>query len=263
MTKISIIIPTYNRAVSIKAAIDSVLAQTHTNFELIIIDDGSTDQTQEKIKPYLKDSRIQYHYQENKGVSVARNAGLRKASGEWIAFLDSDDVWLPRKLETQISHLKANPHIKACQVEEIWIRNGIRVNPHKKHAKHSGWIFEHCLPLCIISPSAVILHKSVVSQCGFFDEGLPACEDYDYWLRLTLDFEFVTLPEALIIKNGGHADQLSQKYWGMDRFRIIALEKILNHPRLSASQRRLVEQDIARRQQILNQGAQKRQKTGC
>jgi len=263
MTSVSVILPTFNRKLLVPNAVKSVLDQTYRDFELILVDDGSTDQTRNVIDPFLKDSRVHYCYQQNKGVSAARNLGLSKACSEWIAFLDSDDVWLPRKLETQISYLKANPHIKACQVEEIWIRNGIRVNPHKKHAKHSGWIFEHCLPLCIISPSAVILHQSVVSQCGFFDEGLPACEDYDYWLRLTLDFEFVTLPEALIIKNGGHADQLSQKYWGMDRFRIIALEKILNHPLLSASQRRLVEQDIARRQQILNQGAQKRQKTGC
>ena len=258
MPKVSVIIPTYNRAQFIGEAIHSVLKQSFQDFELIIIDDGSEDNTKEILKPYQ--DHLSYYYQENSGISKARNEGLNHAQGKYIAFLDSDDQWKSRKLEKQIELLEKNSEYQICYTDEIWIRDGLRVNPKKIHSKHSGWIFQHCLPLCIISLSSAMIRRSLFEQIGFFDEQLPACEDYDLWLRASLVTPIHFIPEPLIVKRGGHSDQLSHKYWGMDRFRIVALENILKNPRLADDQRKLVTRDIIRRCEILAQGSEKREK---
>jgi len=252
--KISVIIPTYNRENSLERAIESVLTQTYHNFELIIIDDGSTDNTSRIIKKYKK--KIPYFYQLHSGVSSARNLGLEKSEGTWVAFLDSDDYWLPQKLARQMQCLSENPQWLVMQTDEKWIRNGSFVNPMNKHRKYSGWIFPQCLPLCIVSPSAVIIHQKVFNDVGVFDESLPVCEDYDLWLRIALKYEIGLLPEKLIVKTGGHADQLSRKYWGMDRYRVLALEKILLAG-LDRTQTGLVLDEIIRKLSILNQGRAK------
>lgn len=255
---ISVVLPTHNRPQFVKEAIDSVLCQTFQNFELIVVDDGSDDETQSVVESYLHDNRVQLITQPNRGVSSARNAGLKKASAKWIAFLDSDDKWLPEKLQYQWNYISNHPEVFICQTEEIWVRNGLRVNPKKKHQKHSGWIFEKCIPLCIVSPSSVMIHRNVFDRCGLFDETFPACEDYDLWLRIALEYQVITLSEKLIVKRGGHDDQLSRKYWGLDRFRVKALEKILTHPKITRKQRKLVERSIYNRVKILEKGAEKR-----
>lgn len=260
MPTVSIIIPTYNRLPLLKEAIDSVLKQGFADFELIVVDDGSTDGTAEYVVNKVDDSRVVYLYENHGGVAKARNCGIHKAQAPWIAFLDSDDLWQPEKLERQLQYLNQNPDQQVCQTEEVWIRRGVRVNSRKKHQKYSGWIFEKCIPLCIVSPSAVIIHREVFSRCGLFDESFPACEDYDLWLRVALDYPITTLPDSLVIKRGGRQDQLSKRYWGMDRFRIRALEKILTHPKLSGSQRKLVEENLAFRYKVLKKGAVKRGK---
>jgi len=261
MPLVSIIIPTYNRLEFLKEAIDSVLCQTMSDFELLIVDDGSNDGTGDYVRKELSDSRIHYFYQENSGVSRARNSGIKASKGEWIALLDSDDLWMPSKLETQINYLTDNPNVRVCQTEEIWVRFGKRVNSGDKHKKYSGWIFDKCIPLCIVSPSAVMIHRDVFKECGLFDESLPACEDYDLWLRISLCYQIITLSAPLITKRGGHADQLSQKYWGMDRFRIRALEKIFSHPKLGADQRKLVQENLSFRYSVIQKGATKRGRT--
>lgn len=253
---ISVIIPTYNRAGRIGEAIESVIAQTGRDWELIVIDDGSTDDTEEVVRSF-GDDRIRYVRQENRGVSASRNVGIEKAKGELIAFLDSDDRWEPRKLEVQKEFFDSNPAVHVCQTEEIWIRNGVRVNPMKKHAKPSGWIFARCLDLCLVSPSAVMLRRSVFDRIGAFDESLPACEDYDLWLRAALHYEIVTLPQALTVKVGGHDDQLSRG-WGLDRWRIASLTKLLDNPALPDVYRPLVEKQLVRRTNIFEDGARKR-----
>jgi glycosyltransferase involved in cell wall biosynthesis len=179
---ISVIIPTHNRAHTVSLAIESVLKQSLPPAEIIIVDDGSTDETSALIQDEFPDCH--YLHQQNQGVSSARNRGITAASGEWLAFLDSDDEWMPNKLAMQASALKSQPDVHLCHTEEIWIRNGTRVNQMKKHAKRGGWIFQHCLPLCAISPSSVIIHHSIFEDVGLFDETLPACEDYDLWLRI-------------------------------------------------------------------------------
>lgn len=253
-TKISVILPTYNREVTLERAIKSVLAQTHRNFELIVIDDGSTDNTNLIIDKYS--GEIRYFSKLHAGVSSARNLGLEKSEGTWVAFLDSDDYWLPGKLERQMEYLTNRPGMMIVQTDEQWIRNGVPVNPMKKHKKHSGWIFRYCLPLCIVSPSAVLIHQKVFNDVGVFDESFPVCEDYDLWLRIAIKYQIGLIPEKLIVKIGGHADQLSRKYWGMDRFRVRALEKVLGED-LTIGQRKLVLEEIVKKLTILSKGREK------
>jgi len=231
--KVSVIIPAYNRCQMLKQAVDSVLSQDFTDFELIVSDDGSADNTQEMLRSY--GNRIIVIRQENKGVSAARNRGIVSASGDLIAFLDSDDLWLPKKLSEQIEFFNANPDALICQTEEIWIRNGVRVNPKKKHRKLSGMIFEASLLLCLVSPSAVMMRRSLFDELGLFDETLPACEDYDLWLRIGCRYPIFLIDIPLIVKRGGHADQLSAEP-GLDKFRIQSLKKILDSGMLSGEQ---------------------------
>ncbi len=139
MVSVSVIIPTYNRKERLEKAVRSVLGQKDVPFELIIIDDGSTDGTAEMVQNNFPQAR--YLYQSNQGPSTARNRGIEIASGEWIAFLDSDDEWMPAKLPDQLAFFQINPGYKIHQTEELWIRNGRRVNPMKKHKKYGGWIF--------------------------------------------------------------------------------------------------------------------------
>ncbi len=222
---ISVIVPTHNRAQLLARALQSVVTQATPPMEVIVVDDGSNDGTEDVV--CTRFPQVQYIRQNNQGVSNTRNRGIEAASGDWLAFLDSDDEWLPQKLTSQKEMLAANPQYKICHTDEIWIRNGTRVNAMKKHTKAGGFIFERCLPLCVVSPSSVLIHRSVFDEVGLFNEDLPACEDYDLWLRICARFPVLYVDRPLIIKHGGHADQLSHRYPAMDRFRIIALENIL------------------------------------
>jgi glycosyltransferase involved in cell wall biosynthesis len=257
--RISVIIPTYNRAQVLGRAIQSVLNQTLPAQEIIVVDDGSSDNT----PALMADSFPQCTYlqQPNLGVSAARNRGIEAASGDWLAFLDSDDEWLAGKLEAQRDMLERQPELKICHTEEIWIRNGKRVNQMHKHAKSGGYIFQKCLALCVISPSSVIIHRSLLDSVGNFDEQLPACEDYDLWLRICATHPVAFVQQPQIKKYGGHADQLSQLHWGMDRFRVKALEKIISLDILNAGDRAAAIRTITSKAQILAQGALKRGKT--
>jgi len=254
--KISVIIPSWNRAGRLAAALDSVCAQSVAPHEIIVVDDGSTDHTRELLARQYPD--VRYIFQHNQGVSHARNTGITAATGDWIALLDSDDCWEPCKLERQQAAIHANPGCKLCHSDEIWIRNGNRVNPMKKHTKHGGRIFRHCLPLCVISPSAVMIHRDIFTEIGLFDETLPACEDYDLWLRICAVHPVLHIDQPLIIKTGGHADQLSRRYWGMDRFRIQALEKILAAGVLGEQDHAAALETLLEKLTIMIQGAMKR-----
>lgn len=259
MISISVVIPTFNRRDSLRRALHSVLAQSCPVKEIIVIDDGSTDQTAAMMQAEFP--QIRYFFQENSGVSCARNSGISHASGEWLAFLDSDDEWLPDKVRQQASALMNQPDAKVCHTEELWIRNGKRVNQGQKHRKRGGRIFCHCLPLCAMSPSSIMIHTSVFVSLGMFDESLPACEDYDLWLRISARYPVLFIEQPLIIKYGGHDDQLSRKYWGMDRFRIHALEKILDAGVLTNENERLAAVNMLRKKcAIFRAGALKRNK---
>jgi len=207
-------------------AIDSVLAQNISRLEILVVDDGSNDGTESYIRDHYPD--ITYIKQNNLGVSAARNKAIKQAKGEWLALLDSDDEWLDGKLIAQLNELK-NTGLKICHTQEIWIRNGVRVNQMDKHKKSGGNIFNECLPLCAMSPSSIVIHQGVFDEVGLFDESLPACEDYDLWLRISALYEVAYLEHPYLRKYGGHEDQLSRQHWGMDRFRVIALDKLLKN----------------------------------
>lgn len=259
MPLISVIIPTYNRRDFLVAAVDSVLSQTFGDFELIVVDDGSTDGTGDVMARYA--DRAFYVIHEHRGVSAARNRGIDLAKGNYISFLDSDDLWMPTKLEKQMKFFEAHPAAHVCYTDELWIRRGKRVNPRKRHAKHSGWIYAHCLPLCIISPSSVCVKREVLYTVGCFDPELPVCEDYDLWLRVTARYPVHFIPERLIVKRGGHADQLSHRSWGNDRYRIRALVKMLENGILDGGLRMMTIDELHRKCQVLINGYRKRGKT--
>ena len=254
-TAVSVIIPTYNRGWIIKEAIDSVMAQDYRDFELIIVDDGSTDNTPDILHSYR--DKILVFGQENQGVSAARNRGLAAASGDLIAFLDSDDLWLPQKLKRQVDFFNSNPDAFICQTEEIWIRNNIRVNPKKRHKKPRGMIFEPSLALCLVSPSAVMIRASLFEEVGRFDETLPACEDYDLWLRMSCRYPVYLIDTPLIIKRGGHNDQLSSSP-GLDKFRIESLRKIVACNLLSKTQYQAAVKTLKEKCKIYAAGCLKR-----
>jgi glycosyltransferase involved in cell wall biosynthesis len=254
--QISVIIPSFNRAHTLPRALDSVLGQRQSADEILVIDDGSKDDTRHLIQTRYPGCR--YLYQSNQGVSAARNRGIREARCDWIALLDSDDAWLPDKLHRQQQVLQDRPGYRLCHTDEIWIRNGVRVNPMKKHTKRGGRIFSDCLPRCVISPSAALLHRSLFEQIGLFDTSLPACEDYDLWLRICAREPVLYLETPLVVKYGGHADQLSRAHWGMDRFRIHALEKLIRSGTLGRWDRAAAIETLQQKSRIMAQGAEKR-----
>lgn len=258
MPRVSAIITTYNRKDFVQEAVDSILAQTHGDWELIVVDDGSIDDTGEALQGYGE--QLLYTYEANQGVSKARNRGLELAQGEFIAYLDSDDLWLPPKLQAQVACMDAHPEAQICYTDEIWIRRGVRVNPKKKHAKYSGWIYPHCLPLCIISPSSALMRRGLFEQVGAFDTRLPVCEDYDLWLRVASRFPVFFIPQKLIVKRGGHHEQLSQQRWGNDRYRVKALVKMLELGVLSPPMRELTIQELHVKCRVLINGYHKRGK---
>lgn len=255
---VSVIIPTFNRGYCLAESIRSVLDQSFTDLELIVVDDGSTDNTQEVVRQFTGIQLIQL--EENRGVSFARNRGIEQAQGNWIAFLDSDDLWEKGKLRSQIQWVEQNPESQAVYTDEIWIRNGVRVNPMNKHQKYSGNIFKYCLPLCIVSPSSVLLRAELLNEVGGFDESMPVCEDYDLWLRIAKRYPFNFLAKKLIVKRGGHEDQLSRKFWGMDRWRVYALEKLLKGKGLDEEQRNAVVEMLIEKCRVLIIGYGKRGK---
>jgi len=252
---VSVVVPTYNRGWIINEAIDSVLSQDRDGFELIVVDDGSTDNTQEIVSSYR--DRIKVIKQENKGVSAARNKGIVSSSGTHIAFLDSDDLWLPGKLETQLDFFRSNPDALICQTEEIWVRNGRRVNPGKRHKKVSGFFFEKSLELCMVSPSAVMMKRDLFNMSGLFDETLPACEDYDMWLRINCRYQIHLIDIPLIVKRGGHKDQLSRMH-SLDKYRIQSIKKLLEGDLLSGDQRKLAVKVMTGKCIVYAEGCRKR-----
>ncbi len=261
LMKLSVIIPSYNRAHVLRRALDSVQTQAWDgSLELILVDDGSTDGTEQLMAKHYPE--VRYIYQQNRGVSAARNLGLQAAAGEWLALLDSDDAWLEHKLAQQFAMLEQTG-LQVCHTDEIWIRNGVRVNQMNKHKKTGGNIFMNCLPICAMSPSSIVLHRDVIEHVGCFDPALKACEDYDLWLRIASQYEVAYVSQACIRKYGGHEDQLSRQYWGMDRFRVIALEKLLTQAdrplMLSASMRAAARAMLIKKTNILLKGAIKHQ----
>lgn len=249
--------PVYNRAWSLERAIDSVLSQSFADFELLVVDDGSTDGSARIVQKY-DDKRIRYFYQQHRGVSAARNSGLAVSRGRFIALLDSDDWWFPEKLERQVKFMLEGGWVLS-QTNEIWIRKNKRVNPAVKHMKPSGWIFEPALDLCLISPSCSMFSSHIVEEFGYFREDLPACEDYEFWLRILTRYPAGLLPVSLVAKTGGHADQLSNSIIGLDLYRVYALVGLLERD-ITPEQRKSVLCVLKKKAEVYAVGCLKRDK---
>ncbi|RLJ03004.1 MAG: glycosyltransferase family 2 protein [Candidatus Aenigmatarchaeota archaeon] len=259
MPMVSVIIPTFNRSEKVVRAVSSVLNQDFRDFVVLVVDDWSIDNTHEALSKYM--SAIKYIRQSaNMGVSAARNRGIKSSIAPWIAFLDSDDYWLTEKLSVQIEYIDQNPNTVACQTEEIWIKNGRRVNPKKRHKKPSGNIFTQSLKLCLVSPSSVIIKRSLFEDVGLFDETLPVAEDFDLWLRISCRHPIHLIDKGLVVKEGGHDDQLSRQFSGMDRFRIKAIVRLVESGILSQDQTSQAMEELSIKCRIYGEGCVKRGK---
>ena len=255
--KISVVIPTLNRINTLQRALDSVINQTYKPAEIIVVDNGSSDGTLKFLREQYP--KITILTEKKIGVSSARNKGIKKSINQWIALLASDDAWHPRKLEIQTSMLdSALKEYNLIHTDEVWFRNNKHINQMKKHKKQGGYIFERCLSLCCISPSSVLFKKNILDKVGLFDESLPVCEDYDMWLKICSSEEVLFAQDKLTYKYGGHKDQLSKSYWGMDRFRIKSIENIIKNFDLTYNQKKQAKKELIKKLKIIINGAFKR-----
>jgi hypothetical protein len=285
--EISVIIPTYNRRAMVREAIASVLAQRGAHFELIVVDDGSTDGTWDALARLAAESGeasspkrargsspppdpresgyrpcVHAIRTDNGGPAAARNRGIALARGRMIAFLDSDDLWVRDKLARQSAFMRANPHLAISQTGEVWLRDGRRVNPARRHLKRAGDIFADALRTCLISPSAAILRRELIDAAGGFDEAMAACEDYDLWLRILVRHAVGLIDEPLVTRRAGHPEQVSATVPALDRFRILALAKLLGDHALGAERRAAAAEVMAEKCLIYAKGLARRERSG-
>ena len=254
---VSVVIPTRDRSAMVRRAVASVLAQTHRALDVIVVDDGSTDDTVRQLAKFV-DARLRvFSHGAARGVSAARNVGLAVARGAYLGLLDSDDEWLPQKTERQLAFMREKG-LAISQTQEIWMRGGRRVNPGEVHRKPDGYFFEQALTRCLVSPSTVLFTRAYWEEMGGFDESLPACEDYDLWLRTLVRHPVGLLDELLAIRHGGRADQLSASYIGQDLFRIRSMAKLLGQSGLSDWHRACLTKELRRRAMLYAKGCLKR-----
>ena len=257
---VDVVIPSYNRKGFLKRAIQSVQNQTFKDWKLWVVDDGSTDGSFDELEDAFSSSVFPIKcltLESNKGVSFARNRGIEQGRAEWVAFLDSDDEWLPDKLEKQIRFARKNSEFPLIHCNEIWLKNGKLFPQKKKHKKQGGRVFIPSTRLCCISPSAALLRRSLLKEVGLFREDFPVCEDYEMWLRVTSRYSVGFVEEALVIKQGGHKDQLSRRYPAMDYWRVKALKDYLEDENLSLEERQQVRKILMEKGRILLRGYEK------
>ncbi len=253
---ISVIIPTYNRKELLPRTIKSVLEQRLRCAEIIIVDDGSTDGTKASISPFLQQyDEIHYIFQKNQGAAAARNRGIAAARFPFLAFVDSDDHWHCEKIAQQYQAMQEHPEYLISHTKERWLRRGKHLNQKAKHIPRHGDIFAHCLALCAVGMSTVLVRKELFLSCGNFDSQFPCCEDYDFWLRVSCRYPFLLVDAPLTVKEGGRDDQLSQQFRvGMDKLRITAIQKLLASGQLTKEQYILASAEMRRKARIYGQG---------
>jgi glycosyltransferase involved in cell wall biosynthesis len=262
---VTVVIPTWNRRVMAAEAVESVLAQTWRDFELIVVDDGSEDDTAGHLSRMLHrrgaggdvPARIE-RLEKRRGPAAARNRGVALARAPLVAFLDSDDLWMPRKLELHLAYARAHPEFPISQTGELWIRDGKRVNPARRHLKRAGDIFFESLRTCLISPSAAMLSVELFAAAGGFDEHMAAAEDYDLWLRILAHHRVGLLAEPMVVRRAGHPGQLSATTPALDRFRILALAKLLLASPLDPGRRAAAASVLAEKCRIYAKGLRRR-----
>jgi glycosyltransferase involved in cell wall biosynthesis len=261
--EVSVIVPSFNRRAMVLEAVESVLAQRGADFELIVVDDGSTDGTARALEALRSERAARFAIERipNRGPAAARNRGVAIARAQFIAFLDSDDLWMPGKLAEQFAFMRANADCAISQCEEVWMRSGRRVNPGRRHRKRAGDIFIESLRTCLISPSAVIMRTALFRAMGGFDESMAAAEDYDLWLRILVSHEVGLLERPLVTRRAGHTDQLSAIVPAIDRFRILALTKLLGDAHLVGARRKAAVSALVDKCAIYARGLARRGRT--
>jgi glycosyltransferase involved in cell wall biosynthesis len=280
MVGATVVVPTCNRREMVAQALQSVLAQTYRNFELVVVDDGSTDGTPmhlmrllgaepraveilSRMNPaalnpffhqFVHDGiPIQYQYHPNRGLGAARNRGIRHARGTYVAFLEAEDLWEPTHLQAQIAFLDGDGWARIARVGGRQAKDGTRARRSRRAEEASGWIFSQALEACPAGLSCAVVHRGCFAECGTFDENMPACDDYDLWLRLAARFpiHYVAGPE---VTHRSPRPELASHSWTWDRFRVYALEKAFQSGQLNPEQRFLVSQEIVRRCEHLVEG---------
>ena len=259
---VSVIIPVYNRPAMVREALASVLAQTFRNFEILAVDDGSTDDTPERLEEAAEGAPLRVIRIEHCGKPGAvRNRGVEAARGELLAFLDSDDLWAPEKLESQLAlHGVASAAPRISHTRERWLRNGREVSQGSQRHRRAGDLFVDSLKKCIIGPSTVMMERSLFEELGGFREDVEIAEDYELWLRVTHREPVAYLDEALTVKRAGPWDQLSERHGGIELFRIQALRELVeqggfgDNPEHAAEARR----ELGRKCRIYASGCRKR-----
>lgn len=256
---VTVVIPVYDRYSELERALKSVVEQSVGCREVIVVDDGSPGDIKAVVDSFSDNRFIYLRNEENRGVSYSRNRGIEAAGCPFIALLDSDDQWLPQKIERQLALFEQEPRLRMVHTEEIWMRNGKRVKQKKRHKKRGGELFIPSLELCIISPSSVMIKRELFAEVGLFDEELIVCEDYDLWLRITASDSLGFIEEPMLIKYGGHSDQLSFRYEAMDRFRLQSLLKLESTLSLDSDKKEALVAMIVKKATILLNGARKRE----
>ena len=246
MPAVSVIIPAYNCAAFLPEAIESVLAKTHTDLEIFVIDDGSTDDTPAVVKPYL--DRIQYVRQLNKGLPGARNTGIRASTGEFIALLDADDSWVPDKLALQM------PRFGDPQVGIVYSDFSVKYADGRflpsyladRPLAGEGYVVDDYLRSRFLFPSSMVLRRSAVEACGHFDEAMFAAEDIELFARICLRWKVARVAEPLMIRTEG-THNITANGSKMNDYTILALEKILAREReLPSTTKRTLHEELGR-----------------
>lgn len=194
---VSIIMPTYNRADFIEQAINSVLAQTYTKFELLIVDDGSTDNTRDLLQPLLADSRLRYFHQANQGQSIARNLALSEAKGEFVCFLDSDNYWPAEKLEKQVEFFRQQPEYDVIYGDVVIVDEHDQEVSRENMKRYSGHIAKHMIRDNCVSMNTAMARRRCFDELGGMSGKRKVADDYDLWLRFSARFRFLYVPEFL------------------------------------------------------------------
>ncbi len=259
---VSVIIPVYNRRELVLQAVSSVLGQSWGDLEIILADDGSTDGLDEAVIPYCRDHRLRYIPLEHHGYPGAvRNRGAEHARGDWIAFLDSDDLWLPEKLQHQMELSMTRPELQCIHCTEIWLRGEQVISQRTQRHRREGYLFSDSLKKCIIGPSTVIIRRNLYELLDGFREDMVVAEDYELWLRLTAREEVGYVHQPLVVKRAGYGgDQLSERYGQIEVFRIQGLLDLLNTGWLKERPGKREEacRELARKCLIYAGGARKR-----
>lgn len=228
MSDISVVIPSYNHAHFLKTAIESALTQTYRDIEIIVVDDGSTDNTAYVVEEFL--GKIHYIWQENQGLSAARNTAIRNSQGEYIAFLDADDLWMPTFLEEQIANIRRNSKVGLTYSWWSYVDKNGKILPERGNYNKRGDLLMQLALMNYWPPVSVMVRKQCIIEAGCFDDKLTALEDWDLWLRIAANgWEIDYIPRVLV-KYRRHDNNMTLDVERMERNQLAVLNKLEASP---------------------------------